>query len=84
MEGDKFPEPLFTPTTKAEVGHDEPISIEQMGDMVGGQLTNQLADASIALYTFARDFALEKGERSDSSLTETFWRATISLRVSGY
>lgn len=61
VEGDKFPEPLFTPTTKAEVGNDEAISIQQMEDMVGKELTEQLSKTSIALYAFARDFALDKG-----------------------
>ena len=61
QEGDKFPDPLFTPTTKAEVGHDENMSIQQMEDMVGKELTAQLAEISVAIYSFARDFALEKG-----------------------
>jgi phosphoribosylaminoimidazole-succinocarboxamide synthase len=61
QEGDKFPEPIFTPTTKADVGHDENISIEQMEDMVGKELTAQLAGITVAVYSFARDFALEKG-----------------------
>ena len=60
-EGDAFPEPLFTPSTKAEEGHDENITVAQMEDMVGKDLTSQLSDASIALYAAARDYALEKG-----------------------
>ena len=60
-EGDRFPEPLFTPTTKAEVGHDEPITISQMEDMVGSELTRELADCSVRVYEFARDLALERG-----------------------
>ena len=60
-EGDAFPEPLFTPSTKAEEGHDENITVAQMEDMVGKELTSQLIDASIAVYAAARDYALEKG-----------------------
>lgn len=60
-EGDAFPEPLFTPSTKAEEGHDENITVAQMEDMVGKELTAQLSDASIAIYAAARDYALEKG-----------------------
>ncbi len=60
-EGDAFPEPLFTPSTKAEEGHDENITVAQMEDMVGKELTAQLSEASIAVYAAARDFALEKG-----------------------
>ena len=60
-EGDAFPEPLFTPSTKAEEGHDENITVAQMEDMVGKELTAQLGEASIAVYAAARDYALEKG-----------------------
>ncbi len=61
VEGDKFPEPLFTPTTKAEVGHDEAITVEQMGEMVGKELTQKLAEVSIDIYSFARELAQSKG-----------------------
>ena len=60
-EGDAFPEPLFTPSTKAEEGHDENITVAQMEDMVGKELTAQLSEASISVYAAARDYALEKG-----------------------
>ena len=60
-EGDRFPEPLFTPTTKAEVGHDESLTIQQMRDMIGSELTGELAETSIKVYSFARDVALAKG-----------------------
>ena len=60
-EGDMFPEPLFTPTTKAEVGHDENMSDEQMEEMLGKELTSQLEETSIRVYEFARDTALAKG-----------------------
>ncbi len=60
-EGDAFPEPLFTPSTKADEGHDENITISEMQDMVGVEMTSRLADASIAVYSAARDIALDKG-----------------------
>ena len=60
-EGDTFPEPLFTPSTKAEEGHDENITVRQMENMVGVELTAKLAEVSVAIYSFARDLALEKG-----------------------
>ena len=60
-EGDKFDEELFTPTTKAEVGHDESMTIEQVRDMVGTELAGQLAENAVAVYRFAHDLALEKG-----------------------
>ena len=49
-EADRLPEPIFTPSTKAEVGHDENISRERLAAMVGEQLARQLEERSIALY----------------------------------
>ncbi|MGI8999004.1 MAG: phosphoribosylaminoimidazolesuccinocarboxamide synthase [Candidatus Limnocylindria bacterium] len=49
-EADRLPEPIFTPSTKAEVGHDENISREQLADLVGADLAAQLEERSIALY----------------------------------
>jgi len=49
-EADRLPEPIFTPSTKADVGHDENISREQLAQMVGAELAGQLEDRSIALY----------------------------------
>jgi len=61
-ESDKFPEPLFTPSTKAEQGlHDENISIKQMRELVGRELTDTMAEISIELYQRAADYALTKG-----------------------
>ena len=61
-ESDKFPEPLFTPSTKAAQGlHDENISLEQMRKLVGSELTDQMAAVSIKLYKRAADYARAKG-----------------------
>ena len=49
-EADRLPEPIFTPSTKAEVGHDENISREQLADLVGADLARRLEERSIALY----------------------------------
>jgi phosphoribosylaminoimidazole-succinocarboxamide synthase len=49
-EADRLPEPIFTPSTKAEVGHDENISTDQLAEMVGADLARQLEERSIALY----------------------------------
>ena len=61
MEGQAFPEPLFTPTTKAEEGHDENMSDQEVIDMVGPDLAQKLAEVSTAVYQFAREYTLEKG-----------------------
>lgn len=61
-ESEKFPEPLFTPSTKADLGlHDENISIEQMKNLVGKDETEKIADVCIKLYQKAADYALGKG-----------------------
>jgi phosphoribosylaminoimidazole-succinocarboxamide synthase len=61
-ESDKFPAPLFTPSTKAEQGlHDENISIERMRQLVGADLTAKMAELSVRLYQEAADYALTKG-----------------------
>ena len=49
-EADRLPEPIFTPSTKAEVGHDENITRQQLADLVGSDLARQLEERSIALY----------------------------------
>ncbi len=61
VEGDKFPEPLFTPTTKAEVGHDENMSYEEVVDMVGADTAARLRDTAMEVFNFAHDVAIEHG-----------------------
>lgn len=62
QESDKFPEPIFTPSTKADLGdHDENISIEAMEKLLGEEQTRQIADISVALYSKAADYARSKG-----------------------
>jgi phosphoribosylaminoimidazole-succinocarboxamide synthase len=62
QESDKFPEPLFTPSTKAELGdHDENISLEQMKQLVGTERAEEIAGICLALYKKAADYALSKG-----------------------
>lgn len=54
-------EPIFTPTTKEESGHDQPITFQQTVDQVGADLASRLRDASISLYRQAADYALTRG-----------------------
>jgi phosphoribosylaminoimidazole-succinocarboxamide synthase len=62
VESEKFPEPLFTPSTKAEIGdHDENISLEQMEKIVGSERAKEIEKISIALYERAADYARLKG-----------------------
>ena len=61
LESAELPEPLFTPSTKAEEGHDENISEAQVRDLIGAEATDMLRDASLRLYTEARSYARERG-----------------------
>jgi len=60
-EGDPFPQSLFTPTTKAETGHDMPMSPEDVRDMVGEEMASKLEEVSRQVYEFAHDHARAKG-----------------------
>lgn len=57
----EFPEPLFTPTTKADQGHDENITFSEMQDRIGSEVAQKIRDLSIDLYRKVRQYALEKG-----------------------
>lgn len=57
---DRLPEPIFTPSTKAEEGHDENISFEQMVEIVGLDLATRLRDLSLAIYRRGCELAAEK------------------------
>ncbi len=60
--GDQLPEPLFTPSTKAETtGHDENISREEGADLVGVDMMEWLEETTLALYADARDYAASRG-----------------------
>ena len=61
VEGQPFPEPLFTPTTKAEEGHDENMSRQQVVDMVGVEMADKLEATSKAVYSFAEGYARQQG-----------------------
>jgi phosphoribosylaminoimidazole-succinocarboxamide synthase len=62
QESERLPEPIFTPSTKAEEGHDETIDFEQAAELVGDRwLMERVRQASIDLYAFARDHAAERG-----------------------
>jgi phosphoribosylaminoimidazole-succinocarboxamide synthase len=60
-ESQELPEPLFTPTSKAEAGHDEPMTMAMVKEMVGKDIAEQVQEKSIAVYNFAHKQALAKG-----------------------
>jgi len=60
-ESSELPEPIFTPATKAETGHDENISFEEAVALVGADLAGQARNASLRLYSAAREYARQRG-----------------------
>ena len=60
-ESAELPEPIFTPSTKAEVGHDENISFEQACKIAGTELATQARDLSLKIYLAGRDYARQRG-----------------------
>ncbi|OQZ00748.1 MAG: phosphoribosylaminoimidazolesuccinocarboxamide synthase [Candidatus Brocadia sp. UTAMX2] len=60
-ESDPLPEPIFTPSTKATIGHDENITFSKVTDMIGKNLAEELKEKSLKLYLLARDYALDRG-----------------------
>jgi len=61
QQAQKLPEPIFTPATKAETGHDENISFEEVVKLVGKDVATKVRDISIRLYKEASEFAAKKG-----------------------
>jgi phosphoribosylaminoimidazole-succinocarboxamide synthase len=57
----KFSQPIFTPATKADSGHDENISFTRMAEIIGKNDSEYLMEKSIRLYNFAHDYALQRG-----------------------
>ncbi len=60
-ESDRLPQPLFTPTTKADAGHDQPLSMRDLVAQVGHPLAEQLQEKSLAIYAFAEQYARTRG-----------------------
>lgn len=60
-QGDKLPEPIFTPSTKASEGHDENVTYEVLSDRIGSEMAALLRDTSLALYKAASKHAESRG-----------------------
>jgi phosphoribosylaminoimidazole-succinocarboxamide synthase len=60
-ESQELAEPLFTPTTKAETGHDQPLSIDEMKKLAGEKVADELKEKSLAVYSYAREYARDRG-----------------------
>jgi len=60
-QSQELPQTLFTPTTKAEEGHDLPISMEEVGKLVGKSLAEEMKQKTLAIYEYAKGYALARG-----------------------
>ena len=60
-ESQELPEPLFTPSTKAESGHDEPMSMEEVVGIIGEARTAEMKEKSLAVYNRCREYARQQG-----------------------
>ncbi len=61
VQADRLPEPIFTPATKAETGHDENIPFEEAARQIGEDLARKLREISLQIYSTAADYAKERG-----------------------
>ncbi len=61
LESQELPRLLFTPTTKAETGHDQPLTMDEVSKLVGEALTEEMKEKSLAVYKYARDHARTRG-----------------------
>ena len=57
----ELPQPIFTPTTKAESGHDQPLSMDETKKLAGEAIAEEMRQKSLAIYDFARDYARDRG-----------------------
>jgi len=60
-ESQELPQLLFTPTTKAESGHDQPLSMDEMKRLVGEALAEEIKEKSLAIYSYAQEYARARG-----------------------
>lgn len=61
QESQVLPEPIFTPTTKADTGHDLPLNMDEVRKLIGAKLAEEVREKSLAVYNYAREYALAKG-----------------------
>lgn len=61
VESQELEKPIFTPTTKADTGHDEPMTMKEVEKMVGEQMAKELEEKSLALYEYGREYASKHG-----------------------
>jgi phosphoribosylaminoimidazole-succinocarboxamide synthase len=79
-ESERLPEPIFTPSTKAAVGHDQNISYDQLVDLVGEEAANAMKLRTLAVYNYANTVALERGIIiADTKFEFGYWNEEVIL-----
>jgi phosphoribosylaminoimidazole-succinocarboxamide synthase len=79
-ESERLPEPIFTPSTKPDAGHDENISYEQLEELVGEEAANAMKIRTLAVYNYAHAVALERGIIiADTKLEFGYWNEEVIL-----
>jgi len=61
QESQELLQPIFTPTTKAETGHDQPLTMDEMKRLVGKNIAEEMREKSLAVYNSAREYARDRG-----------------------
>jgi phosphoribosylaminoimidazole-succinocarboxamide synthase len=80
QESERLPEPIFTPSTKADVGHDQNISYEQLADLLGEEVANAMRIRTLAVYNYAHAVARERGIIiADTKLEFGLWNDEVIL-----
>ncbi len=76
----KLPEPIFTPTTKADQGHDEPLTFEEACEQVGGERMTAARDRALAIYTAGAELAEQRGIiLADTKFEFGVWKGELLL-----
>ena len=74
LESQELPEPLFTPTTKADTGHDMPMNIEEMGKLIGVKIANTIKEKSLEFITLPANRQLPKVLLSPTPSLNSDWK----------
>jgi phosphoribosylaminoimidazole-succinocarboxamide synthase len=79
VESSPLPQPIFTPATKAETGHDENIDFDRCSEILGKPLAEKVRDTSLGLYSYARDYAATRGIIiADTKFEFGLWESSTS------
>ncbi|MBF4996416.1 phosphoribosylaminoimidazolesuccinocarboxamide synthase [Nocardia sp. BSTN01] len=76
-EGDELPEPIFTPTTKASAGHDEPITFDDVVNQEGREVAEKLRDLTLQIYTRGAEHAAGRGVIIADTKVEFGWDGDV-------